>query len=199
MTTRKRTPNTPDPTPSKGWRNRIVGHGEKPASEFNFNPLNYRRHPEDQRAAVRKMLGMVGWVTEVIENRRTGNLIDGQARIEEALRQDPAQLIPFTEVDLTLEEEKAVLASLDPMTGMAEHDAETLQQLLDETIAALPDLQELLTSLHTIDVEEEADEPKSRTAVFTEHIRLVIECKSRRQQTKLLKRFEEEGLEVRAT
>jgi hypothetical protein len=201
MTTKNPKPETRNSKPARkspGWRNRIVGHGTKPANEFKFNPLNYRRHPEDQREAVRKMLGVVGWVTEVIENVRTGNLIDGQARIEEALRQDPEQLIPFTQVDLSLEEEKAVLASLDPMTGMAEHDAETLQQLLDETIAEMPDLEELLKSLHTIDVEE-PDEPKSRTAVFTEHIRLVIECKSRRQQTKLLKRFEEEGLEVRAT
>jgi len=180
----------------RGWKNRIVGHGEKPANQFLFNPLNYRRHPEEQRAAVRKMLGHVGWVTEVIQNVRTGNLIDGQARIEEALRQDPDQLIPYTDVDLSPAEEKAVLATLDPMTGLAETDPATLDLLLTETIAEMPTLEELLQSLHN---EEPPEPPKSRTVEFAEHIRIVIECKSKRQQAKLLKRFEAEGLEVRAT
>lgn len=180
----------------KGWKNRIVGHGEKAADQFVFNPLNYRRHPEEQRDAVRKMLGQVGWVTEVIQNVRTGNLIDGQARIEEALRQDPQQMIPFTDVDLSPEEEKAVLATLDPMTALAETDTDTLNLLIEQTIADMPDLEELLQSLHN----EEPPEPsKSRTVSFEEHIRIVIECKSKRQQAKLLKRFESEGLEVRAT
>jgi len=179
-----------------GWKNRIVGHGEKPAAQFIFNPLNYRLHPEEQRDAVRKMLGTVGWVTEVIHNVRTGHLIDGQARIEEALKQDPSQLIPYTDVDLSLEEEKAVLATLDPMTGLAETDSKTLQLLLDETMLAMPDLEELLRTLHN---EEPPEPPKARTVEFTEHIRIVIECTSKRQQTKLMKRFEAEGLEVRAT
>lgn len=182
------------------WKNRIVGHGANPASSFQFNPLNYRRHPEEQREGVRKMLGMVGWVTEVIVNRRTGNLIDGQARIEEALRQDPEQLIPFTEVDLSLSEEKAVLATLDPLTNLAEHDPETLDLLINQTIEDMPDVAELLATLHIPEDDDEDDEPpKSRKVEFTEHIRIVIECKSRRQQKGLLKRFEEEGLEVKAT
>lgn len=181
--------------PPAAWRNRIVGHGEKPASEFTFNPLNYRRHPPEQREAVRRILGLVGWVTEVIENRRTGNLIDGQARIEEALRQDPEQLIPYTIVDLTLEEEKAVLATLDPITGLAETDQATVDQLLEETIAAMPEIEDLLNSLHN----EVEPEPKSRTVEFKEHYRLVVECKNKTQQAKLLKRFKTEGLEVRAT
>lgn len=172
-----------------GWKNRIVGHGERPADEFNFNPLNYRRHPEAQRDAVRKMLGMVGWVTEVIVNRRTGNLIDGQARIEEALRQESQSLIPYTEVDLSLEEEKAVLATLDPMTGMAETDQEILDQLLADTRIELPELDDLLDVLH------EPPPVKSRTVEFKEQPpRIVIECRSKRQQKELLKRLEAEGL-----
>lgn len=177
-----------------GWKNRIVGHGEKPAVDFRFNPLNYRRHPEEQREAVRKMLGLVGWVTEVIVNRRTGNLIDGQARIEEALRQDDQQHIPFTEVDLSLEEEKAVLATLDPMTGMAETDQAVLDQLLADTRIEIPELDDLLMELH-----EAAPAPKSRTVEFKEHPpRIVIECRSKRQQKELLKRFENEGLQATA-
>lgn len=45
------------------WKNRIVGQGEKPANEFNFNPLNWRNHPNSQRAALDEILGKIGWVT----------------------------------------------------------------------------------------------------------------------------------------
>jgi hypothetical protein len=178
-----------------GWKNRIVGHGEQPADQFNFNPLNYRLHPPAQREAVRRMRGMVGWVTEVIVNRRTGNLIDGQARIEEALRQDATQKIPFTEVDLSLEEEKAVLATLDPMTGMAETDREVLDDLLSQVRIELPDMDDLLLTLH----EDDPPPQKTRTVEFKEHPpRIVIECKNKRHQKELIKRFEAEGLEFQA-
>lgn len=68
------------------FKNRIIGHGEKPASEFQFNPLNWRRHPESQEAAIRSILSSIGWVTGVVVNERTGNLIDGHGRIEAALK-----------------------------------------------------------------------------------------------------------------
>jgi hypothetical protein len=129
------------------FRSRIVGFAEKPASAFNFNPLNYRRHGEAQRQALRQMLGGIGWVQSVIENKRTGNLIDGHARIEEALRDDPKQRVPFVQVDLTAAEEKAVLATLDPLAGMAEIDPEMLDKLYQQTIASMPELEQLLGEL----------------------------------------------------
>jgi hypothetical protein len=129
------------------FRIRIVGFDQKPASEFTFNPLNYRRHGEVQREALRLMLGQVGWVQGVIENERTGNLIDGHARIEEAQRDDPKQLVPYLRVDLSPAEEKAVLATLDPLAGLAEIDPESLEKLYNETIADMPELDDLLADL----------------------------------------------------
>jgi len=129
------------------FRSRIVGFDEKPAADFNANPLNYRRHGEVQREALRLMLGQVGWVQGVIENIRTGNLVDGHARIEEAQRDDPAQLVPYLKVDLSPAEEKAVLATLDPLAGLAEIDPETLEELYAQTIAEMPELDELLADL----------------------------------------------------
>jgi len=48
-----------------GWRNRIVGEGEKRASEFVQNPHNWRAHPRGQRQAMAAALGEVGWVQRV--------------------------------------------------------------------------------------------------------------------------------------
>jgi hypothetical protein len=133
---------------AKKFRIRISGFEQKPASQFKFNPLNYRRHGDAQRDALRTMLGDVGWVQGVIENKRTGNLIDGHARIEEALRDDPKQSVPYLIVDLSPAEEKAVLATLDPIGAMAEVDQATLDLLYRETILGMPGMEQLLNSLH---------------------------------------------------
>lgn len=113
------------------WRNRILGYDTKPVSQFTANPLNFRRHPNIQREALRDLLGEVGWVGAVIENSVTGNLIDGHARIEEALSRDDETPIPYLKVELSEEEEKLVLASFDPLSAMAQHDSEALALLLN--------------------------------------------------------------------
>lgn len=128
----------------KQWSNRIIGSGQKPASEFQFNPLNWRRHPEHQTAAIRSILSSIGWVTGVIENIRTGNLIDGHARVSEALAVNPSQLIPFIQVDLSEEEEKKILALLDPIASLATTEEEQIGQLLamieiDDALQAVVD------------------------------------------------------------
>jgi hypothetical protein len=117
----------------KPWQNRIVGAGTLPASQFQFNPANWRKHPDAQRAALNSVLDKIGWVQGVIVNQTTGNLIDGHARIEEALKQDPSALVPYTEVRLTEKEEKQILLLLDPISSMAETDDALIQQLLADS------------------------------------------------------------------
>jgi hypothetical protein len=176
----------------KKFRNRIKGYATKAAGEFNFNPLNYRRHGDAQRSALRTMLGDVGWVQGVIENKRTGNLIDGHARIEEALRDDPKQKVPYLVVDLSPAEERAVLATLDPIGAMAETDPAVVAQLFQETIAEMPGLEELLTALHG---EEDDEKPKSKTVEFKPSFKIVIECTSQRHQKKVSRLLEAQGIE----
>jgi len=113
------------------FKNRIIGHGQKPATEFRFNPNNWRRHPESQEAALREILSSIGWVTGVIENQQTGNLIDGHGRIEAALKIEPASMIPYTKVDLSEDEEAKILLLLDPIGSMAEADDDIIRQLME--------------------------------------------------------------------
>lgn len=53
------------------WENKIVGHGERPASEFLANPNNWKIHPASQQSATRGSLSDVGWIKSVIVNKRT--------------------------------------------------------------------------------------------------------------------------------
>jgi ParB-like chromosome segregation protein Spo0J len=91
---------------------------------------------------------MVGWVATVVVNERTGYVVDGHARIEEALSKHE-KTVPVLYVDLTEEEERLVLASLDPIGAMAERDQERLDELLEDLHVDDVGLQALLDSLGT--------------------------------------------------
>jgi DNA modification methylase len=112
------------------WRNRIVSSGTMPASQFVANPSNWRIHPKAQREALSGVLNEVGWVQNVIVNKTTGNVVDGHARIEEALKRGDDTPVPYVEVELTEDEEQKILLTLDPISAMAAADKANLDALL---------------------------------------------------------------------
>lgn len=132
---------------SSQWRNRIVGSGEKPASDFLANPDNWRIHPKPQQDALSGVLSEVGWVQQVVENVRTGNLIDGHLRVSLALSQGDETPVPYVQVDLSEEEERLVLATLDPLSTMAVTDTAKLDELLREVATGDAALQAMLDQL----------------------------------------------------
>lgn len=128
------------------WRNRIVGEGSMPASQFQANPYNWREHPQEQRAALHGALNEVGWVQRVIVNRRTGNLVDGHERVWQALQNGDAE-VPYVEVDLSEEEEAYVLATLDPIGAMAQMAKEKVAELLESVKTEEEGVQGLLNEI----------------------------------------------------
>lgn len=127
-------------------RSRIVGEGVEAPDQLLANPLNWRTHPKEQVDALEGLLREVGWVQRVIVNRTTGHIVDGHARVELALRRSEPS-VPVLYVALTEEEERLVLASLDPIGGLAGTDAETLARLLEGVETTDPALQALLDGL----------------------------------------------------
>jgi hypothetical protein len=128
------------------FKNRIIGHGEEAPDQLLANPKNWRIHPKAQQDALSGVLAEVGWVQNVIVNQRTGFLVDGHLRVQVALR-DNAATIPVTYVDLTPEEESLILATLDPLAGLAGTDREKLEELLAEIGSNSPEVQSLLSSM----------------------------------------------------
>ena len=137
------------------WKNRIVGLGEEDPEQLLANPSNFRRHPGAQRDALRGSLDTLGWSAAVLVNKRTGYVIDGHLRIEEALSRHE-KTVPVLYVDLDPEEERLALAVLDPISAMAERDQERLDELLADLHVDDAGLQALLDSLNTA----LPDEPK---------------------------------------
>lgn len=128
------------------FKNRIISYGSKPASSFTANPQNFRDHPSKQLAGLRGLLSDLGWIGVVIENKTTGRLIDGHARIEEALKTgDPD--VPFVLVDLTEDEERLALATFDPIGALAKQQKDSLRDLLTGLNGSSAELQKFLESL----------------------------------------------------
>jgi len=131
----------------KKWENRIVGHGLKPAKEFLANPYNWRTHPKPQQNALRGSLDDIGWIQQVIENKTTGNMIDGHLRVELALAEGDDEMVPVVYVELSEQEELLALATLDPIGEMAKRDKEKLNELLELIDDDELETRELLDSL----------------------------------------------------
>lgn len=109
-------------------KNRIVGYGNEPLDQIQFNPRNWRIHPLNQQNSLKGVLDEVGFVQSVIVNKRTGNLIDGHLRCQLAAREGQ-KTIPVVYVDLSEEEEALVLSTLDPIAAMAATDKQKLDEL----------------------------------------------------------------------
>jgi len=117
-------------TPTQApWANRIVAHGESAPQDLLPNPANWRQHGALQRQALTDVLGEVGLVQSVIVNRASGHLVDGHLRVELA-RSQGQPTIPVVYVELSEEEERVILASLDPIAALASADREKLSELL---------------------------------------------------------------------
>lgn len=112
------------------FRSRIVGFCERRADSFLAHPENWRVHGWAQQEALSGVLDAVGWVTGVVENVRTGHVVDGHLRVQEALKRGDETLVPVVQVDLSEEEERLVLAALDPIGAMATADGAKLAALL---------------------------------------------------------------------
>ena len=132
--------------PKLSLKSRIIGHGEEAPDNLTANPLNFRRHPKEQLNALRGSMKELGWIKTVIVNKRSGYVLDGHARVEEAIRQGLPS-IPVTYVDLDENEEKLALALLDPITNMAYHDIEVMKSLIDQIRCEDEQINEIIQSI----------------------------------------------------
>lgn len=130
-----RRPDVPDQ-----WRNRIVEFGEMTADELQANPRNPRIHGDDQKSAMGAMLTDVGWVAPIVVNRTSGLIVDGHMRAGISARKGP---IPVAFVELTEDEERQVMALMDPIGAMATYNEDALSSLVQN----LPGTVDLATVL----------------------------------------------------
>ena len=127
----------------KPWQNRIVGTGTEAPDQLLANPRNWRIHPQAQQEGLDAVLDRVGWVQNVVVNRRTGFMVDGHLRVTLAMRREEPE-VPVVYVDLSPEEEDMILASLDPIAMLARPDQTKLEELIGSVAEGDPMTAEIL-------------------------------------------------------
>lgn len=112
------------------------------ADMLDENPSNWRTHPEGQMQALDEVISEVGWAGALLFNEASGRLIDGHAR--KNLGREGK--VPVLIGSWTEEQEKKILATLDPLAGLAEADKGKLDALLQE-VKGSKAIDEMLSSL----------------------------------------------------
>src|SRR4051795_1571083 len=109
-------------------RDRIKDFRRVPASSLRPAPDNWRTHPPAQRDELKGLLAEIGYAgASLCRELPDGSLelIDGHLRAEEMGGQD----VPVLVTDLDEAEAKKLLATFDPLGGMAAADPASLDAL----------------------------------------------------------------------
>src|SRR5947208_12374887 len=114
-------------------RNRIVRHARVRAGDLVPHELNPRLHPEAQRQALQALYAEVGFARSLLAYE----LPDGRLKlIDGHLRRDltPDREVDVEVLDVSEEEARALLLSIDPFAALAQ----TQQQLHDRLLELTP-------------------------------------------------------------
>lgn len=94
------------------------------------NEKNWKQHPPTQREAFSLFFDEVDWAGALLFNERTGRLLDGHMRQQEALERN-LDAVPTLIIDVPEEVENKILANVDPIGTLFNEDVKARQLLLD--------------------------------------------------------------------
>jgi len=144
-------------------RDRIVALRRVKAADLRVNPKNWRMHPDGQRSAVSEMLSSIGFVGALAAREVDGGLelLDGHLRRDIAADSE----VPVLVLDLNDEEADKMLATFDPLAGLALPDSDKLADLLkgisiDGNAEISRMFADLMTTLEREEDEDEEDEQR---------------------------------------
>jgi len=141
-------------------RDRIKELRRVPASELVANPKNWRRHPKHQQNAMMAALKEVGYADALLAREdKKGRLIliDGHLRASIS----PKEQVPVLILDVSEAEADKILASADPIAGMAETDFESFKSLTGAMEFKVPDFGKMIAGLAMEDSLSIPDAPES--------------------------------------
>ncbi len=176
-------------------RNRIVAHVTVRAGDLVPHPLNFRRHPTGQRAALQASYEEVGFARSLLGFRLPDGriqLIDGHLRRD----LDPEMPVTVEVLDVSEEEARKLLLTIDPLAALAETDAEAVARLQKITQADSQVLNDFWRGL--ADADTAAREEFAKPETPPEQFLILVECRDEEHQVELLRRFDEAGLKCRA-
>jgi ParB-like nuclease domain len=185
-------------------RSRIKAHRKVRVGDLVPHELNPRTHSTEQRRALRSLIGDLGFARSIL----VYELPDGRLKIIDGhLRQ--SELRPDDQVDVEIldvsdDEARALLLSIDPLAQLAGYDGHALDQLRERTqtattaLATLWDAVERSQQATQAALNRSATAPAGRPQQLRRQYWLMIECADERELDRLLDRFQGEGLRCQA-
>lgn len=174
-------------------RNRIKSHRRIRAGDLAPHEWNFRTHPEMQRSALQALYTEIGFARSVLAYE----LPDGRVKLTDAhLRRDldPDMEVDQEILDVTDDEARALLLSIDPLAALAE----TQQQLHERLLTLTPiDNLELETAWRAAAERAVKMKPPRAFDAIPEHYLILVTCRDEAHQRDLLERFQGEGMECK--
>jgi hypothetical protein len=182
---------------SEPIRNRIRGHRRVRAGDLVPHELNYRLHPQLQRAALQALYREVGFARSLLAYELPDGrlkLIDGHLRRD----LDPDMEVDVEVLDVSDDEARALLLSIDPLAALAQTQEQLRDRLLEVTPAISPELQAAWAAAAHATLAGPAEPSGPGVGLGPEQWLVLVTCRDERHQVELLARFQAEGLPCRA-
>jgi len=174
-------------------RNRIKGHRRVRAGDLVPHEWNFRTHPDLQRRALLAIYDEVGFARSLLAYELPDGrlkLIDGHLRRD----LDPNMEVEVEILDVTEDEARMLLLSIDPLAALAETQTQLHQRLLELTPTPSPDLEAAWQAAEAAILAK----PAREIDAVPEQYLLLLTCRDEQHQVELLERFQNEGLPCKA-
>jgi ParB-like chromosome segregation protein Spo0J len=182
-------------------RDRIKELRRVAASQLRPNPRNWRTHSAAQRDALQGVLAEVGYAGALLARELDDGsleLIDGHLRAETT----PDSIVPVLVLDVNEAEAALILATHDPLAGMAGIAADALESLLSEVQIENPAVQAIWSELSAASAA--ADELEANTSPvipagvnIKAQFQVVVECRDEAEQQTVYERLIAKGHKCR--
>jgi hypothetical protein len=178
---------------SEPIRNRIKSHRRIRAGDLIPHELNFRLHPQLQRAALKALYQEVGFARSLLAFEMPNGrlkLIDGHLRRD----LDAEMEVDVEILDVNEEEARDLLLSIDPLAALAQTQEQLRDRLMEIAPAISHDLRAAWEATANAAVGPPYEPNKEGVPMGPEQWLVLITCRDEKHQIELLMRFQGEGL-----
>ena len=180
------------PHPTASIRNRIKSHRRIRAGDLVPHEWNFRLHPDAQKTALQAIYTEVGFARSLLAYALPDGrlkLIDGHLRRD----LDPDMEVDVEVLDLTDDEARKLLLTLDPLAALARSQEQIHQRLQELTPTDDADLRALWQTA----AENLLAAPLPSVTSIPQQFLILITCRDEKHQCELLARFHAEALDCK--
>ena len=178
-------------------RNRIKSHRRVRAGDLIPHELNFRLHPDVQRAGLQALYTEIGFARSLLAYELPDGrlkLLDGHLRRD----LDPNMEVEVEILDVNDDEARALLLSIDPLAALAQTQEQLRDRLLELTPTSNADLEAAWEAANNPELAALSEKPPRGIQDMPQQWLVLVTCRDEKEQVQMLERFRREGLECKA-